>query len=63
MTSIKKLKEGQEVTINIPFTYTIGEKGYYSGELLKTIQDCMNEVRAEIDNGNLEGYVFMKVGE
>lgn len=63
MSSIKKLKEGQEVTINIPFTYTIGEEGYNSGKLLKTIQDCMNEVRAEIDNGNLEGDVFMEVGE
>ena len=61
--NIKQLKEGQEVTINIPFTYTIGEEGYNGGKLLKTIQDCMNEVRAEIDNGNLEGDVFMDVGE
>jgi len=32
-------KEGQEVTINIPFTYTIGDEGYHSGKTLKTIRD------------------------
>ena len=43
-----KIKEGEEITINIPFTYTIGEIGYYSGRLLETIEDCKNEVLAEI---------------
>ena len=44
-----ELKNGQEVTINIPFTYTIGEEGNYSGKELKTIEDCKAEVLAEID--------------
>lgn len=46
-----KLQHGQEVTINIPFTYTIGEEGYHSGKVLETIQDCKDEVLAEIDAG------------
>jgi len=64
MSSKKELKEGQEITINIPFTYTIGEEGFNSGKVLKTIQDCKDEVLAEIENGNLnEGEVFMEVSE
>ena len=47
------LKRGEEVTINIPFTYTIGEEGYHSEKVLLTAQDCIDEVRAEIDNGIL----------
>ena len=59
-----KLKEGQEVTINIPFTYTIGEMGYHSGKVLETIEDCENEVRAEIEAGVLnEDAVFLEVGK
>lgn len=58
-----KLKEGQEVTINIPFTYTIGEMGYHSGKVLETIEDCENEVRAEIEAGVLnEDEVMLEVG-
>ena len=58
-----KLKKGQEVTINIPFTYTIGDMGYHSGKVLETIEDCKNEVRAEIEAGVLNGYeVFLEVG-
>ncbi len=59
-----KLKEGQTVTINIPFTYTIGEEGYHSGKVLETIEDCKNEVLAEIEAGVLsESEVFMEVVE
>ena len=58
----KELKEGQEITINVPFTYTIGEEGYASGKVLKTIQDCMDEVQTEIDNG-LDGEVHMEVAD
>ena len=59
-----KLKEGQEVTINIPFTYTIGEIGYHSGKVLETIEDCENEVRAEIEAGVLnEDEVMLEVGK
>ena len=46
-----KLQEGQEVTINVPFTYTIGEEGAVTGKVLRSIADCEDEVRAEIDNG------------
>ena len=59
-----ELKEGQEITISIPFTYTIGEEGFNSGKVLKTIQDCKDEVLAEIENGVLDdGDVFMEVSE
>jgi hypothetical protein len=51
--SEKKLENGQEVTINIPFTYTIGDEGYHSGKVLETIQDCKDEVLAEIEAGVL----------
>ena len=58
-----KLKEGQEVTINIPFTYTIGDIGYHSGKVLETIEDCEDEVRAEIEAGVLnEDEVMLEVG-
>jgi len=48
-----KLKEGQEVTINIPFTFTIGEEGTYTQKTLETVKDCEEEVRAEISEGVL----------
>ena len=58
------LKKGQEITINIPFTYTIGEEGFHSGKTLSTIQDCKDEVQAEIDAGVLsDNEVFMEVKE
>jgi len=50
---MSNLKKGQDVTINIPFTYTIGEIGNYSGKILNTIEDCEDEVRAEIQEGVL----------
>lgn len=57
-----KLKTGEEVTVNIPFTYTIGEEGFYTGKVLETIQDCKNEVLAEIEAGVLStNEVFMEV--
>lgn len=46
-----KLEEGQEVTINVPFTYTIGEEGPITGKILETIEDCEDEVRAELEEG------------
>jgi len=59
-----KLQEGQEVTINIPFTYTIGETGYHSGRDLNTIEDCKNEVQAEIDNDVIkENEILMLVDD
>jgi len=64
MSNSKELKEGQEITINIPFTYTIGEDRFNSCKVLKTIQDCKDVVLAEIENGKLNnGEVFMEVSE
>jgi hypothetical protein len=57
-----KLKHGESVTINIPFTYTIGEEGCHTGKILETIDDCKAEVLAEIENGILnDDEVFMTV--
>ena len=49
----KELKNGQVVTVNIPFTYTIGEEGYRTNKTLKTVKDCQAEVLAEIEAGVL----------
>lgn len=58
----QELKNGQEVTVSIPFSYTIGEEGYHTGKVLKTVQDCKDEVLAEIESGVLEeGGIFMDV--
>jgi len=51
-----KLKEGEEVNLNVPFTYTIGDMGYHTGKILETVQDCKNELIEElklIDTYNL----------
>lgn len=60
-----KLESGQQITINIPFTYTIGEEGYYSGKVLNTIEDCKNEVLAEIEADVLTSgdEIYLEVGE
>lgn len=55
-----KLEEGQEVTINVPFTYTIGEEGPITGKVLETIEDCKAEAEAELLEG-LSGDIFMTV--
>jgi hypothetical protein len=58
----QELKDGQEVTINVPFTYTIGDEGFRTDKVLKTVQDCKDEVLAEIESGVLnESEVFMEV--
>lgn len=44
-------KEGDDVTIVIPFTYTLGEPSYTTGDILNTIEDCKSEVLRELDNG------------
>ena len=57
-----KLVVGQEVTILIPFTYTIGEEGNFSNKVLNTIEDCKNEVKAELDENNINSSnVYLKV--
>ena len=45
------LKKGTEVTVVIPFSYTIGEVGYHTGKILETVEDCEQEVRAEMESG------------
>ena len=58
----QELKDGQEVTINVPFTYTIGDEGFRTDKVLKTVQDCKDEALAEIEAGVLnESEVFMEV--
>lgn len=52
-----KLEEGQEVNLNVPFSYTIGEEGPTTGKLLLTIEDCKDEVRAEIEAGFDDVYI------
>jgi hypothetical protein len=47
------LKNGTEIIVNIPFTYTIGEEGFYTCKVLKTIADCEAEVIAEVNSGVL----------
>lgn len=56
----KELKEGQEVTINVPFTYTIGEEGFKTGKVLQTVEDCKAEAEAELLDG-LTGDIHMEV--
>ena len=59
---MSELKKGQDVTINVPFTYTIGEMGFRTNKILNTIEDCKAEVLAEIESGVLnESEVFMEV--
>ena len=59
-----KRYEGQEITINIPFTYIIGEVGYHTGRTLETIEDCKNEVLAEVEASVLNtNEIFLTVDE
>ena len=53
-----KLEEGSEVTINVPFTYSIGEEGPITGKILETVQDCKDEAEAELLDG-LSGDIYM----
>lgn len=46
-----KLKKGTEIDIIIPFNYTIGYKGPRTNKVLETTEDCVNEMKAEIDEG------------
>ena len=53
----------KEITINIPFTYTLGEIGPTTRKILSSVEECMKEVRAEIDDGNITGSdVLLKDG-
>jgi len=54
-----KLKKGQEIKVNILFTYTIGGMGCHSGVQLNTIDDCKVEALAEIEAGINESDVYL----
>ena len=47
----KELKEGTLVTINVPFEYYIGEESPLNSDILKTIENCENACREEVNNG------------
>jgi hypothetical protein len=49
------LRNGDIVDVSVPFCYTIGEVGPTTGNILRTLEDCENEVRAEIDQGVVNG--------
>jgi len=49
----KKNKGSREVTILIPFTYTLGEEAPASGKVLNTIEDCKDEVLYELINSDV----------
>jgi len=47
-----KLKKGDTITINVPFTYEVGQEPNFTGgkESLDTLEDMFQEVRNEIDD-------------
>ena len=51
-----KLAKGQEVTINIPFTYTIGEEGFFTDKVMETIEDCKADIVANIKSECAEDF-------
>lgn len=49
---MKNLPKETVITINVPFTYTVGEEGFNSGvEKILSVDDAMNEMIAEIEAG------------
>lgn len=62
MNKTKKLQDGQEVVINIPFTYYIGDDGYFTNKTLETIEDCKKDLIAELESGQRNfAELYMKV--
>lgn len=57
------LIDGTIVDISVPFCYTIGEVGPTTGNILRTVEDCENEVRAEIDQGVVNGMSMCMTSE
>ena len=60
MSDKSKLKKGQTVEIIIPFSYQIGETGAYTNKVLETMQDCKNELIAEVESGDLNGNIYLE---
>ena len=52
--------KNRTVTINIPFTYELGEMGTRTGKILETVEDCKQEVLAEIEEGVLSQDPYME---
>ena len=57
------LVDGTIIDISVPFCYTIGEEGPTTGNILRTVEDCENEVRAEIDQGVINGLSMCMTSE
>ena len=51
VTENRAPQKGDDVTIVIPFIYTLGEPSYTSENILNTVEDCKAEVRRELANG------------
>ena len=46
---IKKVpQEGDEVNLSLPFTYYIGDENPITGDVLETVDDCIQAVRDEL---------------
>ena len=52
---IAEFMGNNEITVNIPFSYEIGETLPTSNNICKTIDDCENEVRLELDEQVING--------
>ncbi len=50
----EKLEMDTDITVNIPFTYTIGDEGNMIGRPLLTLDDVFEEIRAELNEGCLD---------
>lgn len=52
-----ELPEGTNIELNVPFTYEIGEEGPITGNVLWTLEDCIDEVRAELEQGIVDPHI------
>lgn len=53
------MEHGTNIQVKIPFLYTIGEEGYYTDKVLNTVEDCIEEVKAELEaNESFEDLFF-----
>ena len=49
------------VTIHIPFTYTLGERGRFTNKILKTVEDCEAEFLEEVKEGLEANSIYYEV--
>jgi hypothetical protein len=57
------MRKGEEIRLNIPFIYTIGEIGYHSGKEVLTYKDCEHEMLMDIQSGDLLHSILIKIDE